>query len=198
MSTAGFLILAGGHSRRFGSNKLLAPLPSGQTLLETTLQQLPKHSPVFVVCQPGQASLINRLESIGVDYSSPEESRLGMGHSLSAGIKATQHWHGWVICLADMPWIKTATYRQIIAALSPDKIVVPQVVFEGNLRSGNPVGFGKSYSNELKRLQGDQGGKRVVQQYKHQVTPLCVKDPGILLDIDYPDDINKGSQSDPV
>ena len=132
----------------------------------------------------------SRQEQQHKTYSINPRAGDGMASSITQGVSQTRHWGGWVICLADMPWIQTATYQAIIEAVTPDAIVVPSTQQKGTVHRGNPVGFGKNYRSALEALLGDRGARSVVAAHGDRVKQVNVKDPGILLDIDYPDDIN--------
>lgn len=197
-SRYGFILLAAGKSTRFGGKKLLATLPdSSKSILETTLEQLPTQYPIHVVRRPSQTDITQLIERAQrqtnqtISFSGSENSTKGMGHSIAEAIHATQHWNGWVICLGDMPWIKTSTYLAIIDALKSRAIVAPHTHIDGHLKRGNPVGFSKRYQQQLITLSEDTGARAIVQANSTDVYKLSVKDPGILLDIDYPSDINK-------
>lgn len=197
----GFLVLAAGSSRRFGSAKLKATLPDTKlSVLEQTLTQLPTEYPIHVVSKPADQYLNDIMEKVScsqgkaITSSGNQALSQGIAHSIACGVEATAHWQGWVICLADMPWITTATYKHIIQALAHHSIVAPYtqsaaIQSAKELVKGNPVGFGKKYYQDLIKLSGDQGARAIVANNSKDVYKLAVKDPGILLDIDYPSDI---------
>ena len=190
MSTAGFLILAAGAASRFGSDKLMARLPDDRQVLPGTLSELPPGYPVHVVCRPGHRAILELLEQKGLSWSQNPNPDAGMATSLITGVQNTPQWQGWVICLADMPWIQQHTYRSIMDTLTTSNIVVPVIDRDGHRQRGNPVAFGQDYRQALLALTGDCGARAVVRNNPEAVQEVCVKDRGILLDIDYPDDIN--------
>jgi molybdenum cofactor cytidylyltransferase len=49
--------------------------------------------------------------------------------------------------------------------------------------------FDKHYFPELMSLSGDQGAKRVIQAHPNEVFEVEVLDPGVIRDIDTPDDL---------
>jgi molybdenum cofactor cytidylyltransferase len=54
---------------------------------------------------------------------------------------------------------------------------------------GHPVGFSASFIEELGLLRGDEGARRVLQAHPASVRRLEVADPGVLRDLDQPDQI---------
>ncbi len=91
---------------------------------------------------------------------------------------------GWVIALADMPFVQAESIAAIVQALNNGAgIAVP--TYQG--RRGNPVGFSRQYLPQLLALTGDQGARSLFKIFP--VTEVAVNDAGILRDIDVPDDL---------
>ena len=183
------LVLAAGSSKRFGSRKLIAKLPGGETVLRRTLNRIKLALPNVTVI-----SSIELYSSISLSDSHSEieieifaDSHKGMGASLSHGIKLSQKSNACLVCLADMPFIQTSTYREIASKLTKNNIVVP--VYKG--KQGNPVGFGERFFRELASLSGDKGGRTLIDKYSDSTSYISVDDPTILYDIDTPEDLEK-------
>ena len=183
------LVLAAGSSKRFGSRKLIAKLPGGETVLRRTLNRIKLALPNVTVI-----SSIELYSSISLSDSHSEieieifaDSHKGMGASLSHGIKLSQKSNACLVCLADMPFIQTSTYREIASKLTKNNIVVP--VYKG--KQGNPVGFGERFFRELASLSGDKGGHTLIDKYSDSTSYINVDDPTILYDIDTPEDLEK-------
>ena len=181
----GALVMAAGLSERFGSNKLLHPLPNGNPLLFETLSQLKTTKiPIHVITHSRQIELCQRLNIEPLTFSVTAPEKTGLGFSIAQGIEDTAHWGGWIICLADMPFVQASTYRSIRSELINHSLVKPYYQGQG----GNPVGFGAQYRNQLLDLSGDTGARKIIQQ--QQCHRLDIDDPGILRDIDRPTDID--------
>jgi CTP:molybdopterin cytidylyltransferase MocA len=56
----------------------------------------------------------------------------------------------------------------------------------GNPVAGNPVGFGAKFFPALRALDGDRGGRVVVEQYRECLRQVETNDPGVLRDLDEP------------
>lgn len=181
----GCLILAAGSHRRFGSAKLLHPLADGRPLIQHTLDNLQNSGlPLALIHRPDDSALLAAVSGYNLLLVPCNEHEGGMGHSIAAGINATRHWDGWLLCLADMPQILGSTYRQIADALQQHAIVIP----EYNTRFGNPRGFQARFAEPLAALTGDQGPRDLLVQHRSETCVLAVTDPGILVDVDYPAD----------
>lgn len=179
------LVLAAGSSQRFGSRKLSAKLPGGETVLSLTLKHIKLALPNVTVI-----SSTDLYRSVQINNKKVEvftDSRKGMGATLSYGIRLSQKANACLICLADMPFIQASTYQEIASKLTKDNIVVP--VYNG--KQGNPVGFGKTFFSELALLDGDKGGRTILNKYSGAIDYIDVNDPTILYDIDTPEDLEK-------
>jgi molybdenum cofactor cytidylyltransferase len=90
------------------------------------------------------------------------------------------------VALADMPFIQPASHRAVVAALRAGaSLAAPQC--QG--RRGHPVGFDRRWRDPLSVLQGDQGGRDILSAHREQLVLCPVDDPGVLLDIDRPQDL---------
>jgi ATP-dependent RNA helicase RhlB len=184
----GCLILAAGSHRRFGSAKLLHPLADGRPLIQHTLDAIQASGlPMALVHRPDDHDLLNAVAHYPLQKIPCRDHESGQGHSIAAGIKATPDWDGWLICLADMPAIQPATYQAIAHALQEHPIVIP----EHRDHFGNPRGFRVQFRDELATLSGDQGARDLLLQHRDKTRVLPVADPGILLDVDYPADVQQ-------
>ena len=195
MGPLGALVLAGGQGRRFGSDKRLASLPSGDSLLEATLSTIiPAFEETLVVLRPGDETLAAALSRrfVTLRTTLADDARLGMGHSLAHGATKITHWHGAAICLGDMPFHAPTTLSTLIlsfrAASRPFPIIQP--CHQG--RPGHPVLFHSAYFAAMRALTGDQGARTLLKAQAHSVHMIEVDDLGILQDVDAPRDLASG------
>jgi len=193
----GALLLAAGFSRRFGGIKLTQTLADGRILFQHTLHNL-VHSlnEIVVISRPEVAPLLQAsVASINTTSNNTNSTILrvfndaekGMGATLAYGMQHIPDWDACLICLADMPYIKPATYRSIMAAMDQASIIIPQY----QNKPGNPVGFGRDFYSSLRQLQGDSGGRHIIENNQQSVNKLNLDDPALLLDIDTPEDLQR-------
>ena len=178
----GVLLLAGGVSLRFGSDKRQAVLASGESLLMTTIRAIQDSGlPLLFCLGRSDTALQDELQAADIASTLCPVSNRGMGHTLAHGVQhRPQDWNGVLVALADMPWVRAKTYAAIARSLRKDNIVVP---CHQDMR-GNPVGFGSNFFGQLIELEGDIGARSVTGQFSHAVLRLPVDDPGIHRDID--------------
>ena len=179
------IILAAGSSKRFGKQKLCEKLPGGNTVLGETIFRVERAvSEVRIITN---ANIYASISGENGRLKVCPEANLGMGLTLAYGIKLVQSANACLVCLADMPFVKTATYQTLAKSLTASNIVVP--VFDG--KQGNPVGFGKRYFKNLMMLNGDSGGRSLLQTHADAIQRIEIDDPAILYDIDTPEDLEK-------
>lgn len=179
----GIIILAAGSSVRFGSDKRLATLNNGKTILETTLSCIPEtFTQRILVLKAGDEKLAEKFEDQWkICFARAPEQ--GLANSLSSAIAQAENWQGVFIGLADMPFITSQSYSILQEALTNHAIVVPV----HNQRRGNPVGFRKQFFAEIGNLTGDQGAKALLKKYSGEIFELDTGDAGIFKDIDKPE-----------
>lgn len=181
------VLLAAGSSRRFGGQKLLQPLEGEACIAVLSCRKLCRVTDhVVAIIRPRDAELAGVLQKEGAEVLECVDAHLGMGASLSFGVQASAEAMAWLVALADMPFIKISTLETLAAAL---RAGVPLVVpFHGEKR-GHPVGFGSGYYPQLQGLEGDQGARSLLEDPLNPRQDLFFEDPGILLDIDTPEDM---------
>ena len=188
------ILLAAGSSRRFGPNKLLAPLADGTPLAVAAARRLVAAVPeVVAVLRPGDVALAAALAAQGLRIVECAQAERGMGHSLAAGVAAADA-DAWLIALADMPAIKASTLAALVAQLAAGAVLV--VPFH-NGRRGHPAGFAAKFGPALLALRGDTGARDLLTRHELSLTRLDVDDPGILFDVDTPDDLRLGRAPQP-
>ena len=184
------ILLAAGRGKRFDAsgnlNKLMQLLPSGVTVAGSSAQNILSVLPATIaVVPPNGNSLARVLENLGCEITVCADAQNGMANSL---VHALEHspddCSGWVIALADMPFVQPESIAAIVQALNNGAgIAVP--IHQG--KRGNPVGFSRDYLPQLLALTGDQGARSLLKIFP--VTEVDVNDAGILKDIDVHQDL---------
>lgn len=188
------VLLAAGRGTRFGGGKLRATLrdDGGLTLGVSAgmhlLQALPRS---IAVVRSDDLELASDLSVIGFRIVPCARAEEGMGASLACGVQATSDAGGWVVALADMPWIAPATIRAVAQAISSGADIVAP--FHRGKR-GHPVGFARGRYAELATLTGDAGAKSIVERADTALVAIDVDDPGVLRDVDVPEDITDSAR----
>lgn len=138
------ILLAAGFSRRFGAaDKLLQILPDGRPIAVAAAENLIKAIPLTIaVLRPENTALANLLENAGLKIVFCSSQETEMADSLSAAVRYSAQFSessvGFVIALADMPYIKPDTIEAIAHATNAGAAIVAPV-YQG--KRGHPVGF---------------------------------------------------------
>ena len=184
------ILLAGGSATRFGSDKLLHPLPDGTPIAVASVRNLIAAVPrVLAVVRPGAPELERALRAAGAEVTVCDRAAEGMGVTLAHAVRAAGAAVGWVVALADMPFIRPDTIRLIAAAIASDgAIAAPD--YHGE--RGHPVGFAGKFRAALEQLAGDAGAREIVKANPSAVVRVAVDDSGVVRDIDTPADLSRG------
>ncbi len=181
------ILLAAGRGSRFGSDKLRHRLADGTPLAVAAARHLhPACERRLAVLHPGSEALACLLAAEGYETLICPDADAGMGHSLAAGVRASAEAAGWLVALADMPFILPGSHQTVAARLRAGASLAAS---EFNGRRGHPVGFAREWLAQLSTLTGDQGGKTILQAHREKLQLCPVADPGVLRDIDRPDDL---------
>ena len=188
------VLLAAGRGSRFdpagAANKLLAPLPDGTPVAVQAARHLKQALGDVVAVVPAAAThgaqvdqLAALLADAGCEVLRCSGAARGMGASLAAGVGTRPQAGGWIIALADMPWIAPETITQVARALDAQHCVAP---FHAGQR-GHPIGFGNDFFAGLTSLDGDEGARRLIDPAA--LIRVETDDAGILRDVDTPADL---------
>ena len=182
------ILLAAGSGSRFGGDKLLHPLADGVAIgAHAARNLLAAGLAVVAVVKQGDFPLADMLEQEGCTVAMFGHAARGMGASLAHGVGARRNADGWIIALADMPSIKSATIAAVVRELEAGRDLVAPV-YKG--QRGHPVGFGKRFGVQLLALDGDAGARDIIAAHKGELVLIECDDPGILQDIDRRADID--------
>lgn len=176
------VLLAAGAGTRFGGDKLLARLPDGTPIGVQAARTLRSGvDRALAVVRPGDVALAHLLEAEGIDVAVFSHADDGMGASLAFGVAAAPAADGWIIALADMPFVGRETIETVAGMLREGAwISAPR---RQGMR-GHPVGFTRALFPELTGLGGDLGARTILERHASRVEIFESEDSGILLDID--------------
>jgi len=189
------VVLAGGAGSRFGGGKLTAPWRGG-ALIDGALAAAfaaPVRSVTVVTgadanVEGAARTLAERLnQSSRLRMVHCREHGAGMGHTLRTGIEALPADAGGAfVFLGDMPLIPTAVLARLADAVAAGAPAAAPS-YEG--RRGHPVLFSTALLPQLRALSGDQGARDVLRALSDRLVLVATDDPGVLVDIDRPEDL---------
>jgi len=189
--TIAAIVLAAGCSTRMGdTNKLLADF-HGLPMIAQTLAQVKAAGiePVYVVTGHEAEKVKAALSNHHLRFVDNAQFYNGLATSLVAGIKAlSDDIDGALIILGDMPLVRAENIAALVGAFKQHlDICVP--FFQG--RRGNPVVWGRGYFSQLKKLEGDQGARKLLSLHGQAVIEVEMVGDGILRDFDTASELAK-------
>lgn len=192
MSASAIILAAGTSSRMAGANKLLLPLWS-TTSVRLVAENLLKAGVQQVIAVTGyQGKKVQEiLEGLPLTVAHNQAYEQGLTTSIQAGVSVATG-SGYMFCLSDMPFVSSEEYKSILAFFEEKKqmdapICVP--VYDG--QPGNPVVFSSAYRQQILQNTQMNGCKNIAQANSTHVYHLAMKTPGVITDMDTPEDYNR-------
>ena len=184
------VVLAAGTSSRMGKNKLFLPL-GGKSVLRRAVGTAAGAGldPVLVVLGHESDRAAAELADLSFTKVFNAEYARGMNTSVRAGISAVPaDASGAVLMLADMPFVTARMLRELIDRYRAAD--APLVVSTYGDVLAPPILYGRALFGELRALDGDGCGKRVVKAHRAEAIEVEWP-PAALTDLDLPEDIER-------
>lgn len=182
------IIMASGYSSRMKQNKLLLEY-RGKTLIQHTVDIVSKcaFSQVILVVREKEMLQLQNTHKLKVIEN--KKAYKGISESIKLGLKYTDDCDGYMFFTTDQPLLSSNTVNKLLQSFYEDKnhIIVPRCMG----KRGSPVIFPKKFKQELMDLDGDIGGKIVINKYLEQVRFVEMDDEANLFDVDTPEDYEK-------
>lgn len=178
------VVTAAGLSKRFGSDKLAYPIegnPMGIRCLELYADLPFTHK--ILVTSAEREYLKKAGEELGYEVCLNPHPAEGMGISVALGTKrAIPHApEGILYAVGDQPYLSATSVLALLEAFEREPDCIWVLGSKG--RRGKPSIFPKSCFEELMQVQGDKGGRPVIQAHPELLRILEV-DEKELLDLD--------------
>jgi molybdenum cofactor cytidylyltransferase len=183
------ILLAAGESRRMGSAKALLPY-QGQTFIARICNAfLTAGVDELIVVLGARADELRHALPTHHKLRSVVNSRYSLGQlsSLMVGIGAlSSESEATLVNLVDHPLVEVGTIKALMASFRTAPLPILIASYQG--KRGHPVLFSNQVYGEILAAPLDQGAKVVVRKDPTRVREIPLEDPGILADIDTPED----------
>lgn len=182
------LIMASGYGSRMGQNKLLLDY-KGKPLIEHTMDRILEcnFNDKIVVTQ--YKEILDLAERKYIKGAYNKNAHLGQSESIKLGIKNLKPGKGYMFFTGDQPLLDVETIGLLIKTFKDNRecIIVPR--YRG--RRGGPTIFSDTYKEELLLLEGDNGGKKIINKHMNNVVFVEINNEYALQDIDTNEDYNR-------
>ncbi|MFP4590403.1 MAG: NTP transferase domain-containing protein [Halobacteriales archaeon] len=187
------VVLAAGRATRFdGGDKLLAHF-EGEALVHHAARRLTTAAIAETVAVVADDAVAEALADLPVERLANPDPAAGMSRSVAIGaaFAADAGATGAAFLPGDMPCVAPTTVDRLLEAhaAEPGIVIVPE---QGG-RRGNPVVFPAGLLERLQRLDGDVGGRALLETVP--TTRVAVDDPGVHVDVDTREDLLRLRQS---
>ncbi len=196
--TVSVIVLAAGLSRRFPGNKLLY-VWSGKPVVRWTVENALSSitDEVIVVLGHDAERIRAALAGLDVEYVYNPDYMEGMSSSVKVGVRYAWRRHGGeleavIIAPGDTAWAPPEAYNMIIEAFREHHGVKTIVVAAYQGRRGHPILFHSKLIPEILRIgEHTRGLKGVVNKHQHETLVVETPYPGVILDLDTYNDLNR-------
>ncbi len=182
------IILASGYSKRMREDKLLMEI-DGTRMIELVIEKCKKSSldNIILVYRTSDIKKIGEKYNIQTLYN--PKAHLGQSEGLKLGVKASKDSEAYMFLVGDQPFITTQLIDKLILEyrLSKASIVVPYY----NGSRGMPTIFSSMLKDELLKVQGDKGGRGIIEKNIDLIRKVHIYDKKLGMDIDTPEDFQQ-------
>jgi molybdenum cofactor cytidylyltransferase len=188
------VLLAAGQSIRMGRSKLELPWKNGQSIISHVVEVFLQAdaSPVLVVTGGMGEAIETSLGGKEIEFAhNPDFATGGMLSSIKVGLRTLENGaiDAALISPADLPLLRPTTVRRIIQVWENHTPPIISPSYEE--RRGHPVLVAKTEWEAILRLAEDQTLRDFLRQREREISYLVVDDPGILYDLDTPEEYRK-------
>ena len=186
------ILLAAGKAERMGKPKLFLPLgrkPVVQWVLESVLTT----KVCEVICVVRDLIAVQANVSVADDrlvWLVNDRADSGQSSSVITGLWGVDgRSEGALFVVGDQPLLGSALLEALIDRFESVSAPIVAPSYQGEIR--NPVIFRRDLFPELLRLEGDRGGKAVIERHRDVIELIHWNDEVPFLDIDDQDDYER-------
>ncbi|RKZ01481.1 MAG: hypothetical protein DRQ04_04825 [Candidatus Hydrothermota bacterium] len=177
-------VLAAGFSKRMGRPKPLLPI-GGDTFLYQVVKTI-ERAGIGKIGVVISSSIIKEAHGdLDVTWIYNPEPQAGPLRSFQLFLSEFSESEGAFMVPVDHPLVTSDTYSKLMKAFTPEKIFIP--TYEG--KRGHPPLFGRRFYEDLLKAPLDEGARYVIHENEGAVIEIEVDDPGVLVNINTPEDL---------
>ena len=179
------ILLAAGESKRMvDENKLIKKHKSIPLIKHAVSNVLNSPIDELIIVLGYQKKSIEKIigENKKIKFIANPNFESGIASSIKKGLDSlSKETEAFFICLGDMPNVNKEIYNQLINASFGNKdkeIFVPYY----QERQANPILFSKKMKDEIQKIEGDFGAKKIIADNEKKVFKLSIQDKGVITD----------------
>ena len=179
------ILLAAGESKRMvDENKLIKKYKSIPLIKHAVSNVLNSPIDELIIVLGYQKKAIEKIigENKKIKFIANPNFESGIASSIKKGLDSlSKETEAFFICLGDMPNVNKEIYNQLINASFSNKdkeIFVPYY----QERQANPILFSKKMKDEIQKIEGDFGAKKIIADNEKKVFKLSTQDKGVITD----------------
>jgi molybdenum cofactor cytidylyltransferase len=182
------IILAAGGSARMGRPKQLLPIGDRPMVRHVTAAVAALGLAQVVVVTGAHAEAVTTaLADLPVQIVLNGSWAEGMSSSIRQGLRALRpEIRAVLLVLGDQPALTPELLDLLVARYRATGAPIVAPFYRG--RRGNPVLFDRALFPELLAVQGDRGGRLLLERHRDGVERVDLDDPAVIVDIDSPQD----------
>lgn len=182
------IIMASGSGSRMGKDKLMLPYRY-KTFVQHTIEKVMACDFNSRVIVAKDEYIIDLARTYGLKAIKNRKASIGQSESIKLGIENSKRAEGYMFFTADQPLLDVETINLLKDTFEKnnESIIVP--TFKGE--KGSPVIFPHRFIDELRCLNGDVGGRIVINNNLNKVKFVEVREKNILFDVDTEEDYER-------
>ena len=187
---AAALLPAAGASRRMGRPKLLLPF-RGRPLIAAVVDALRAGGAdtIVLVIAPEDEELRAWARQTGVDVAVNPEPERGMLSSIQEGLAALPRDQILLVSPADLPNLRAESVAELLRRTIDVDAPLAVPVYQG--KRGHPLAIAPALIPEILTLDPGIGLKQLRDRHAAGLLEVPVDDPGVVQDVDTPEDYDK-------
>jgi molybdenum cofactor cytidylyltransferase len=183
------IILASGFSERMARDKLLLEI-GGMPVVERVVRAAKSSllDDIILVYQNNRVKEIGKQYGVRTVYN--DSAHEGQSAAVKLGVRESRpDTDAFMFLVGDQPFLDSVTINTLIdqSTKNPQQIIVP--VYNG--KRGNPVIFPSLFRDDLLAIEGDIGGRAVMEKMEERVKLVPLENSIANIDIDTQEDYER-------
>jgi len=186
------VVLAAGKSERFGKNKMLVNVLGEPLIRRVVKNALSSQVNEVIVVLGYMASKIEKvLRDLPCKIVLNENFEEGMSSSVKIGLsKVSREAEAVLFLPGDYPLVTAEDINKVISKFKETRAEIVIASYKG--KPGHPILFSRKLFGEIKEIrEEEQGLKAVVRKHREDVALAETNSPGVLIDVDTEEDLNR-------